>query len=133
MAYLKKEKEVVEMDFPVDIVWGAISKVITALEWKVETQDRDGLKIKAKSKSGFMSYGSIISIELLKVDEKVTRVAVTAETPVTTVTSIVNFGQTARRVDSFFRELAGQFDKGSKAKDKGKKKKLGRDSLKTKN
>lgn len=133
MAYLKKEKEVVEMDFPVDIVWGAISKVITTLEWEVEAQDRDALKIKAKSKSGFMSYGSIISIELLKVDEKVTRVAVTAETPVTTVTSIVNFGQTARRVDSFFRELAGQFDKGSKAKDKGKKKKLGRDSLKTKN
>jgi hypothetical protein len=133
MAYLKKEKEVVEMDFPVDIVWGAISKVITTLEWEVEAQDRDALKIKAKSKSGFMSYGSTISIELLKVDEKVTRVAVTAETPVTTVTSIVNFGQTARRVDSFFRELAGQFDKGSKAKDKGKKKKLGRDSLKTKN
>jgi predicted RNA-binding protein Jag len=123
MAYLRKEKEVVEMDFPAEKVWEAISEVMARLEWMVEEQDMETLKVTAKSKSGFMSYGSTISVEVSRVNENTTRVAAIAETPVTTVTSIVNFGQTARRVDSFFRELAAQLDTDSDIKVEGKKKK----------
>ena len=122
MAYLRKEREVVEMDFPVEKVWEAISQAMTRLEWTVEEQNKETLKITAKSRSGFMSYGSTILVEVSKVGENVTRVSASAETPVTTVTSIVNFGQTARRVDSFFRELAAQLNKDFDTNDKSKKK-----------
>ena len=123
MAYLRKEREGVEMDFPVEKVWEAISQAMTRLEWTVEEQNKETLKITAKSRSGFMSYGSTILVEVSKVGENVTRVSASAETPVTTVTSIVNFGQTARRVDSFFRELAAQLNKDFDIRAKSKKKK----------
>ena len=111
-----------EIDFPLDRVWEAISQTITSLGWTIEAEDREAGRIKAKSKPGFMSYGSTISVEAAKVDENTTRVTATGETPVTTLTSIVDFGQTARRVDSFFRELAGQLNTDTKLKAKGKQK-----------
>jgi predicted RNA-binding protein Jag len=111
MAYLRKEREVVEMDYPLERVWEAVSRAMANLEWTVEKQDEEDFKVTAKSKSGFMSYGSTISVEVSKVDEKTTRVVAAAETPVTTVTSVIDFGQTARRVDSFLREVAVQLDK----------------------
>ncbi len=123
MAYLKKEHEVVEMDYPLQKVWAAIFLAMARLEWTVEEQDNEAFKVKAKSKGGFMSYPSTIAVEVIKVEENVTRVAASAETPVTTVTSIVDIGQTARRIDSFFRELGGQLDRDLLTKGNSKKKK----------
>jgi hypothetical protein len=42
------------------------------------------------------------------VDEKTARVTVTAETPVTTITSIFDFGRTRDRIELFFEALAKQ-------------------------
>jgi len=33
VAYLRREKEIVEMDFPIEKVWEAMAKAITALDW----------------------------------------------------------------------------------------------------
>lgn len=108
MAYLRKEKETFEMDFPLNTVWTAIHSVIESLEWTIEQNDDAKHNLKAKTKSAFMAYNSVLSIEALAVTEKTTRVRVSAETPVTTLTSIVDFGRTRERIDSFMAALGKQ-------------------------
>jgi hypothetical protein len=108
VAYLRKEREKVEIDYPLGEIWAAISKALTSLEWTVEQVDDTVHHVKAKTKPGFMSYASVLLIDAVLVDEKTARVMVTAETPVTTITSIVDFGRTRDRIELFFEELAKQ-------------------------
>jgi hypothetical protein len=108
MAYLRKEKETVEIAYPLNKVWTAIPKALTNLEWNVEQIDDTTHRAKAKTKAGFMSYGSVLLIEAVPVDEKTARVSVAAETPVTTITAVVDFGRTRDRIELFFEELAKQ-------------------------
>jgi hypothetical protein len=108
MAYLRKEQETVEIDYPLDEVWAAIPKALAGLEWTVEDIDATGHSAKAKTKSSFMAWGSTILIVARPVNEKTSRVTVQAETAVTTITSIVNFGQTRQRIFLFFKELRKQ-------------------------
>ncbi len=106
MAYLRREKETMEIDYPISKVWKATSKVLASLEWTTEQIDDNAHQVKVKTKSGFMAYGSILIITAVEVDAKTTRVSITAETPVTTITGIVSFGQTSRRISQFFENLA---------------------------
>jgi hypothetical protein len=108
MAYLRKEKETVEIAYSLNRVWTAISKVLTSLEWSVEQIDNTAHHVKAKTKARFMSWGSVVLIDAVPVDENTTRVSVAAETPVTTITAIVEFGQTRHRINLFFAELEKQ-------------------------
>ncbi|MCJ7560600.1 hypothetical protein MUO79_08280 [Candidatus Bathyarchaeota archaeon] len=108
MAYLRKEKETVEIAYPLTKVWTAIPKALTNLEWNVEQIDDTTHRAKAKTKAGFMSYGSVLLIDVVPVDENTTRVSVAAETPVTTITAVVDFGRTGDRIELFFEELAKQ-------------------------
>ncbi|MCW4054204.1 MAG: hypothetical protein NWE84_04695 [Candidatus Bathyarchaeota archaeon] len=108
MAYLRKEKETVEIDYPLDKVWATISKAINSLEWTIEAADDTEHHVKAKTKGGFMSYPSVLIIDAMAVDEKTARVKVAAETPVTTITSIADFGRTRDRIELFFEALAKQ-------------------------
>lgn len=111
MAYLRKEKETIEISFPLNSVWAAIPKAIATLQWKIEEKDDDKHHAKAKTKSGFMSYSSNITIDVSSVDEKTTRMSVAAETPVTTITSIADFGRTKDRIEMFIELLAKQMNK----------------------
>jgi hypothetical protein len=108
LAYLRKEKETFEIDYPLTKIWAAIPKAIASLEWTVEEIDDTTHHAKAKTKAGFMSYSSVLIIDAVPVDKKTARVTVTAETPVTTITSIADFGRTQHRIDSFFEALAKQ-------------------------
>jgi hypothetical protein len=108
MAYLRKEKEIVEIDHPVDKVWESIAKAITSLEWTTEQTNEATHQAKVKTKANFFAYPSIITIEAIIVSEKTTRVNVSAETPVTTVTGIVDFGRTRERIDTFLLAVAKQ-------------------------
>ena len=108
MAYLRKEDETVEIDYPLDKVWSAVPKALANLEWDIEESDDAKNQIKAKTKGGFMSYPSRLIIDAAAVNEKTARVKVTAETPVTTITSIADFGRTQDRIDLFFEALANQ-------------------------
>ncbi len=118
MAYLRREKEIVEIDFPLDIVWTAIPKVVTSLEWTIEETDEAKHTVKTKTKQALMSYRSILIINALSINEKTTRVNVTAETPTTTITGIIDFGRTKERLESFLealmKQLATQKDKPEK-------------------
>jgi len=111
MAYLRKEKETVEIDYPLGKVWVAVPKALASLEWTLEETDDAKHHIKAKTKGAFMSYPSVLIIDGVTVDEKTARVKVTAETPVTTITSIADFGRTRDRIDLFFEALAKQLTK----------------------
>jgi len=106
MAYLRKEKETVEMDYTLSRVWAAIRKVLTILEWNIEQTDESAHHVKAKTKSGFMSWSSLLLIDAVSVNEKTTRVSVAAETPVTTITATVDFGRTRQRINQFLTELS---------------------------
>ena len=108
VAYLRREKEIVEMDFPIEKVWEAISKAITTLDWAIEEADNSVHRIKTKTRGAFMSYSSQLTIEAISKTEKTTRVNVSAETPVTTLTGIVDFGRTRERIDSFLMALMSQ-------------------------
>jgi carbon monoxide dehydrogenase subunit G len=105
MAYLRKEKETFEIDYSLNRIWTAISKVLANLEWSVEQIDDTAHHIKAKTKGGFMSWRSAVLIDAVPVDNNTTRVSVSAETPVTTITAIVDFGETRRRINLFFTAL----------------------------
>jgi hypothetical protein len=111
MAYLRNEKENFEIAYPIEEIWAAIPKVVKALEWKIEKKDEQNHKLKVKTKSGFMAYSSILYVELKSVDEKTSRMNVNAETPVTTITSVADFGRTKDRVGQFVGFLAEKLNK----------------------
>ncbi len=108
MAYLRREKEIVEMDFSLVEVWAAITKAIVSLEWTAEETDETTHRVKARTKPSFMSYRSLIIVDAVAVGERTTRVSVTAETPTTTITGIVDFGRTRERIDLFLSALMRQ-------------------------
>ncbi len=108
MAYLRKENETVEIDYPLDKVWAAVPKALASLEWTIEETDDTKHHLKAKTKGAFMSYPSMLIIDVAAVDKKTTRCKVRAETPVTTITSIADFGRTRDRIDVFFEALSNQ-------------------------
>ena len=108
MAYLKKEKETVEIAHSIAKVWATISKAITDLEWTIEQIDEAGHHVKAKTTAGLISWSSVLLIDATSVDENTTRVSVVAETPVTTISSIVNLGRTRQHIDLFLAALAKQ-------------------------
>ena len=121
MAYLRREKEIVEITHPLNKVWTAIPKALNDLQWTIEETDEAKHHIKAKTKTSLMSWSSDLLIDLTLGDENTTRLAVAAETPVTTISSIVDFGRTSHRIDQFLSAMAKQLttesDNASKKKD----------------
>ena len=113
MAYLRNEKENLEVSYPLKKIWAAIPEVIKILEWTIEEKDDTAHKIKVKTKGGLMAYSSILCIGATSVDENTTRMSLNAETPVTTITSIVDFGRTRDRVGQFIETLGKQMEKKS--------------------
>jgi hypothetical protein len=111
MAYLRNENENLEVDFPLEKIWTAIPEVIKILDWKILEKDDNEHKIKVITKGGFMAYGSNFDIEAKSKDENTTRLSINAETPVTTITSIIDFGRTRDRIGQFIEILAKQMEK----------------------
>jgi carbon monoxide dehydrogenase subunit G len=106
VAYLRKEKETFEIDYPLAEVWAAIPDVLNSLQWTIEEKDDTTHRAKIKTKPGFMSYRSKLTIEGLVVDEKKCRITMKGETPVTTITALTDFGRTSDRIQLFFEFLA---------------------------
>jgi len=108
MAYLRKEKETIEIEQPICTIWSAIQEALRSMDWTIEEVDGEAHHAKAKTKSTFMSYGSVIIVDACYVDKKTTRVSISAETPVTTITSVFDFGRTRDRIDLFLQQLSKQ-------------------------
>jgi len=111
MAYLRTENEKFEIDYPLEKIWAAIPKIVEILEWKIEEKDDAAHKAKVKTKGGFLAYGSTFYVEAAAVDVKTTRLSINAETPVTTITSVIDFGRTRDRMGQFIEMLAAQMQK----------------------
>ncbi len=111
MAYLRSEKETIEVDYPVDKIWAAIPEAVKVLEWTIEEKNEADRKFKVKTKGGFMAYGSSLHIEVKPVDQNIARISINAETPVTTITSIIDFGRTRDRMGQFIEILAKVMEK----------------------
>jgi hypothetical protein len=108
MAYLRKKEETVEVAYPLNKVWVTIKKVLVDLKWNIEQTDETAHHIKAKTTDSLMFLGSVLLIDVAPINKNTTKVAVVAETPVTTITAMADFGQANRRLDLFFAELAEQ-------------------------
>jgi hypothetical protein len=118
MAYLRDENEKLEIDYPLQKIWDAIPAVVKILEWTIEEKDDAAHKVKLKTKGGFMAYGSTFFVEVAAVDEKTTCMSIKAETPVTTITSVIDFGRTRDRIGQFIEMLADQMEKKQNASKK---------------
>jgi len=111
MAYVREEKQTFEIDYSLEKVWAAIPQAIKTLDWTIEATDNQAYKIKIKSRPGFFAYSSILNVELKSVDEKTVKLSINGETPVTTITSIADFGRTRDRLEQFVDTLAKELDK----------------------
>ena len=94
------------MDYPLDKIWKTILRVFSKLKWTVLKSNYGDHHVEAKTKSGLMSYSSILLIDVHPLSPSTTKVTVKAETPVTTITALVDFGRTQRRIFLFLEELS---------------------------
>ena len=106
MAYLREEKEILEVSYPLNAVWEAIPKAIAKLEWKIQETNEETHLLKIKTKGAFFSYPSTLTVNLSKVDEKTTKMSISGETPVTTITSVADYGRTRERIEVLVATLA---------------------------
>ena len=106
MAYSREEKENLEVSYPINAIWEAIPKAIAKLDWKIQETIEETHHLKVKTKGAFMSYPSTLKIDLSAVDEKTTRMSIATETPVTTITSVADYGRTRERTEQFVTTLA---------------------------
>jgi hypothetical protein len=111
MAYTREETEHVEVDYPLKQIWESIPKALENLEWVIQESDKDAYHLVIKTKGAFMSYPSTIKVALVSVDDKTTRMLISGETPVTTITSILDFGRTRERIEKFIVTLARLMEK----------------------
>ena len=111
MAYLRNETEKLEISYPLEKIWAAVPEVVKILEWTIEEKDDSSHKAKMKTKGGFMAYSSNLFVEVTSADENTTCMSITAETPVTTITSIIDFGRTRDRMGQFIELLAKLMEK----------------------
>lgn len=114
MAYLRDEKEKLEIDYRLEKIWTAIPEVVKTLQWKIEEKDDNKHTAKIKTKAGFLSYSTNLIVEAATINEKKSRMSINAETPVTTITSMADFGRTRDRIDQFIEALAKQLENKKK-------------------
>ncbi|MGO8805668.1 MAG: hypothetical protein ACLQO7_03545 [Candidatus Bathyarchaeia archaeon] len=106
LAYLRDGKQDLEVDFPLESIWDAIPKAVAKLDWKIQEKDETTHHLTIRTNGSFLSYGSTLKIKLAKENEKTTYVAIDAETPVTTITSVFDYGQAYERINLFVITLA---------------------------
>jgi hypothetical protein len=111
MAYTREETEDVEVDYPIQQLWDGIPKALDKLEWTIEESNPEKFYLTVKTQGAFMSYPSVIKIILVPINDKTTRMLLAGETPVTTVTSVLEFRRTRERIERFIVILAQHMEK----------------------
>ncbi|MGD6808231.1 MAG: hypothetical protein ACQCN3_00875 [Candidatus Bathyarchaeia archaeon] len=106
MAFVRERKKEVDIDFTVDQIWNALPKAVDEFDWTIEEEDTINHILKIKTSNTLYSYGSTLRVELKPLNQKTTRMTVYGETPVTTITSTLQFGQTIDVIDDFVLALA---------------------------
>jgi len=118
MAYTREEKEQVEVDYPIEQLWTGIQTTITKLQWTTQETDKNKHHITIKTKGAFLSYPTNIKITLNPINNKTTHMLITAETPVTTITSVFDIGRTRERIEKLIITLAQHMEQKTKTNPK---------------
>lgn len=113
MAYTREETEDVEVDYPAQQLWEGIPEAIAKFDWTVEESNKEKYTLTIKTQGAFLSYPSIIKIILVPIDNKTTRMLIAGETPVTTVTSVLEFRRTRERIEKLIVVLAQHMEKAT--------------------
>ena len=108
VAYVRREEGAAEYAHPLNKVWACIPEVVAGLGWGVEAVDDVAHRVRVKTWSGLFAWGSVFLIDVVAVSDGTTRVNVRAETPVTAITGLVDFGRTGQMIGVFFQELQRQ-------------------------
>jgi hypothetical protein len=111
MAYTREETEDVEVDYPLQQLWEGIPKAIDRLEWTIEESNEEKYCLTVKTEGAFLSYPSTIKIILAPINDKTTRMLIAGETPITTVTSVLEFRRTRERIERLIIVLAQYMEK----------------------
>jgi precorrin-2 methylase len=106
MAYLKELNKEIEIDFPMESVWEAIPKAVAELDWEIQDKEEEAHRLMINTAGNLTSYGSMLKVELKQLNQKTTSMVVVGETPVTTITSTLDFTQTYGCIDDFVLTLA---------------------------
>ncbi len=106
MAYLRESNQELEVDFPIDSIWIAIPKAVARLNWEISEKDDATHWLTIRTKGDFMFYGSTFRVNASKTNEKTTNIKIVSETPVTTITSMLDYGQADERITEFVLMLA---------------------------
>lgn len=106
MAYLRERKKELDIDFPLASIWQAIPETVDEMDWEIQEKNEAEHKMTIRTAQTLSSYGSTLKVELVEVNQTTTHMTVTGETPVTTITSTLQFGQTYDVIDDFILALA---------------------------
>ncbi len=106
MAFVRERKKEVDIDFPVEAIWQALPKAVDEFDWEIKEKDEIAHRLTVKTSGTLYSYGSTLKVELKQLSGNTTRMTVYGETPVTTITSTLQFGQTIDVIDDFVLALA---------------------------
>ncbi len=106
MAYVREEKENLEVDYSLNELWVNLPKAVKQLNWTIQEKNQEKYHLAIKTKGGFLSYPSKLIVDLTEVNEKATRMNIMAETPVTTITSMADYGRTRDRIEQLVVTLA---------------------------
>ncbi|MGD6851990.1 MAG: hypothetical protein ACQCN6_08030 [Candidatus Bathyarchaeia archaeon] len=106
MAYLRERKKELDIDFPLESVWQAIPKAVAEFDWQILEKNDAAHQITIETSDTLTSYGSALKVELNRIDQNATHMVISGVTPVTTITSTLQFGQTYDCIEDFVLGLA---------------------------
>ena len=106
MAYLREEKENLEVSYPINVVWETIPKAVEKVGWTIQESNQETHHVIIKTKGAFFSYASKLTVDLSAIDEKRTKMVIKGETPVTTITSVADYGRTGERIEVLVASLS---------------------------
>ncbi|HEY9754511.1 MAG TPA: hypothetical protein V6C97_05105 [Oculatellaceae cyanobacterium] len=106
MAYLRERVKELDIDFPLEDIWKALPKAAEEFDWDICEKNDAAHRLTVKTCDTLTSYGSELRVELKPINEKSTHMTIYGETPVTTITSTLQFGQTYDVTEDFILALA---------------------------
>ncbi len=106
MAYLRQRVKELDIDYPLDSIWQALPKAAEEIDWDITERDEAAHRLTVKTSNTLTSYATTLKVELKSIDQNSTHLTIYGETPVTTITSTLEFGQTFDCTDDFVLALA---------------------------
>jgi hypothetical protein len=106
MAYLRERVKELDIDFPLDDIWNALPKAAEEFDWDISDKNDLTHRLTVTTARTLTSYGSTLRVELKQVTKNSTHMTIYGETPVTTITSTLQFGQTYDATEDFILALA---------------------------